>query len=52
MTKWRRRRCREDWCDDGALGAGLVITSLARQLSWTRAISAAAGSDIQDGPSE
>lgn len=34
------------------LGAGLVITSVARQRSWTRAISAAAGSVIQHGPSK
>lgn len=34
------------------LGAGLLITYVARQRSWTRAITAAAGSVIQDGPSE
>ena len=34
------------------LGAGLLITSVARQRSWTRAITAATGSVIQDGQSE
>ena len=34
------------------LGAGLVITAVARQRSWTRAIGAAAGSISQDGPGE
>ena len=32
-------------------GAGLVIASVARQRSWTRGISAAAGSVSKRGPS-
>ena len=34
------------------LGAGLVITCVARHHSWTRTIGAAAGTVSQDGPSE
>ncbi len=34
------------------LGTGLVITSVAPQRPWTRAISAAAASVSRDGPSE